>query len=492
MDDKAQLELTLGWEGLEGAAARVAGRLRVRVLTWDPLGWVDDREPAPVVAVEGAGSGYQITLYLGAWTLDTPLLGTVAVQLSALGHSILRVGALHEASLISGEWAGLEREGLLPPLLGALRIDGTGPVASVELSRDWWPIDEATVASIVAGDFGPVDLDLVPRPLSARTPPAPGCPACSGRAFAVPFQLDLARPEMCRPHRAEALALMARATAQAEESNPEGWEVFCHAAADLLPYPHVPYPIRHRLVDAAAGVSAGPGDHDLLGEQADSLLAFVAWVATPERLEAAMSDLGWRPLDSPFADDGRFVDFAHQVAYELGDRGSFDAAGRAVEAVATVLPRARANLEGQLAVQLAEAGQLDEARRRMAVALADPSCDLLTLTFAGEIDEHAGDAAAAEDRYRSTLARARAEGDTLFEHELLWHLIELLQDDDERADEVRALVAERERAHRSMQREGDGPAGPAGAGSPPKVGRNDPCPCGSGSKFKHCHGSAGR
>jgi preprotein translocase subunit SecA len=23
---------------------------------------------------------------------------------------------------------------------------------------------------------------------------------------------------------------------------------------------------------------------------------------------------------------------------------------------------------------------------------------------------------------------------------------------------------------------------------PPKVGRNDPCPCGSGKKFKECHG----
>jgi preprotein translocase subunit SecA len=26
------------------------------------------------------------------------------------------------------------------------------------------------------------------------------------------------------------------------------------------------------------------------------------------------------------------------------------------------------------------------------------------------------------------------------------------------------------------------------AGQDPKVGRNDPCPCGSGKKFKHCHG----
>jgi len=29
------------------------------------------------------------------------------------------------------------------------------------------------------------------------------------------------------------------------------------------------------------------------------------------------------------------------------------------------------------------------------------------------------------------------------------------------------------------------------AASETKVGRNDPCPCGSGKKFKHCHGSAG-
>jgi uncharacterized protein len=26
---------------------------------------------------------------------------------------------------------------------------------------------------------------------------------------------------------------------------------------------------------------------------------------------------------------------------------------------------------------------------------------------------------------------------------------------------------------------------------PKKIGRNDPCPCGSGKKYKHCHGKAG-
>jgi preprotein translocase subunit SecA len=39
---------------------------------------------------------------------------------------------------------------------------------------------------------------------------------------------------------------------------------------------------------------------------------------------------------------------------------------------------------------------------------------------------------------------------------------------------------------------GEGEAAPATGQQPadagPKVGRNDPCPCGSGKKYKHCHG----
>ena len=40
---------------------------------------------------------------------------------------------------------------------------------------------------------------------------------------------------------------------------------------------------------------------------------------------------------------------------------------------------------------------------------------------------------------------------------------------------------------------GDPLEGQAGAPRPlqqdgPKIGRNDPCPCGSGKKYKHCHG----
>ena len=33
-------------------------------------------------------------------------------------------------------------------------------------------------------------------------------------------------------------------------------------------------------------------------------------------------------------------------------------------------------------------------------------------------------------------------------------------------------------------------AASAAAAAGPTIGRNDPCPCGSGRKYKHCHGQA--
>jgi preprotein translocase subunit SecA len=38
--------------------------------------------------------------------------------------------------------------------------------------------------------------------------------------------------------------------------------------------------------------------------------------------------------------------------------------------------------------------------------------------------------------------------------------------------------------------DGDGEANQPQRRAEPKVGRNDPCPCGSGKKYKKCHGSA--
>jgi preprotein translocase subunit SecA len=71
-------------------------------------------------------------------------------------------------------------------------------------------------------------------------------------------------------------------------------------------------------------------------------------------------------------------------------------------------------------------------------------------------------------------------------------------------EEVAAMEAEQQRLAARLQQQmlasgGGAPVNALGAETPPaaggtvqhegaKIGRNDPCPCGSGKKYKHCHG----
>jgi preprotein translocase subunit SecA len=48
--------------------------------------------------------------------------------------------------------------------------------------------------------------------------------------------------------------------------------------------------------------------------------------------------------------------------------------------------------------------------------------------------------------------------------------------------EASALMAE------VADEEGDVAVAAAPVRTEPKIGRNEPCPCGSGKKYKHCHG----
>jgi preprotein translocase subunit SecA len=61
---------------------------------------------------------------------------------------------------------------------------------------------------------------------------------------------------------------------------------------------------------------------------------------------------------------------------------------------------------------------------------------------------------------------------------------DLTTGEDDFADgDVMTLARETQRAVPAEQRD---PNNPASWG---KVGRNEPCPCGSGKKYKHCHGA---
>lgn len=68
--------------------------------------------------------------------------------------------------------------------------------------------------------------------------------------------------------------------------------------------------------------------------------------------------------------------------------------------------------------------------------------------------------------------------------------VELLE--QQRRDEAEQLMRRQSARHESLDLGGSGEA-PDASAQPfkrdmPKVGRNDPCPCGSGKKFKQCHG----
>ena len=64
------------------------------------------------------------------------------------------------------------------------------------------------------------------------------------------------------------------------------------------------------------------------------------------------------------------------------------------------------------------------------------------------------------------------------------HKVDPLTGEDEMALAVAPLAP-------AMAGNGNGAQGLRNPGDPAswgKVGRNEPCPCGSGKKFKHCHG----
>jgi preprotein translocase subunit SecA len=61
-----------------------------------------------------------------------------------------------------------------------------------------------------------------------------------------------------------------------------------------------------------------------------------------------------------------------------------------------------------------------------------------------------------------------------------------------REQDVQQIEQQQQRPQRVVMSHGDQPVeqpmtGPAKRADD-KVGRNDPCPCGSGKKFKRCHG----
>ena len=70
-----------------------------------------------------------------------------------------------------------------------------------------------------------------------------------------------------------------------------------------------------------------------------------------------------------------------------------------------------------------------------------------------------------------------------------------LEEADRRAEQQEQAIADQIGARQKTEREADSAtSGKEGPQKPvereePKIGRNGPCPCGSGKKYKKCHGA---
>jgi tetratricopeptide (TPR) repeat protein len=132
-------------------------------------------------------------------------------------------------------------------------------------------------------------------------------------------------------------------------------------------------------------------------------------------------------------------------------------------------------MEGDLAIALARAGLREEALTQVESNLQHAEDRALVEGKVGDAYRALGDLPAAEAYYRRSLAEAITGSDR---SAALLRVVTCLVDQGREADAEAML-----KAARALAAEAEAQA------NPPAVGRNEPCPCGSGKKYKKCHGS---
>jgi tetratricopeptide (TPR) repeat protein len=152
--------------------------------------------------------------------------------------------------------------------------------------------------------------------------------------------------------------------------------------------------------------------------------------------------------------------------------GDFDAAIALARSLVFV---DRELMEGDTAIVLALAGRREQALAQLESNLKQAEDAALVELKAGDTHRALGDLPASEAYYRRSLELSRSPT-AAFDARL--RLVSCLLDSG-RAAEAQQLLQQ------ARQMVGDTPR-PAAL---PEVGRNDPCPCGSGKKYKKCHGS---
>ncbi|MEO7032720.1 MAG: SEC-C metal-binding domain-containing protein [Polyangiaceae bacterium] len=175
-----------------------------------------------------------------------------------------------------------------------------------------------------------------------------------------------------------------------------------------------------------------------------------------------------------------------ELPAQLADAKQTESALQLARALSFVAPDL---VRGDEALILANAGRREEALALVASNLAQARDIPTAEAKAGDVYRALGEPDAAEAYYRRSLAESRT---ALERSEAVLRIVSLLSDNGREQDAADFLSLERLKQERERQAERPVPSSPAASAalqSVPKVGRNEPCPCGSGKKYKKCHGA---
>jgi SEC-C motif-containing protein len=254
-EDYALLEFELSWTDLDPAQERIAANLRTFVVTRDPLAWIPGRGHAWATA-NADGDVVELVVYVALHAVRDAVAdgARVAAALGRYGEAAVRAGAAAEGVVVAGAQPALASAGRVPRLLDGLDDAGTLGIPSVRVRSDGWePLGLGAIQDLVQDIFGPVDFDRSLVHLGLVEPRVADCAACRDERFGFPGDLETARPLLCSPHRAAALAVTALRITRARDSNPAGWRAIGKASARIngLPEPGGP-PLPRRTAQSAS------------------------------------------------------------------------------------------------------------------------------------------------------------------------------------------------------------------------------------------------
>ena len=173
----------------------------------------------------------------------------------------------------------------------------------------------------------------------------------------------------------------------------------------------------------------------------------------------AEEDMPWLP------------EWMENLVLDLGRAGLAAEAAEAADALIRIDPDNESTYAADLGCALAEAGDDPAARAQIEASLARWPEQPWIRVHAGDALVELGDADGAEAHFLSALEMAEEADDFELRSDVFYRLAEL-----GRAPAPTTAV-------RLV-----GPAGRGRRSRSARLGRNDPCFCGSGRKYKHCHG----